>query len=69
LSEQGRENMVKAALNAATADGELTQVKRDALSELATGLGMTPTHLQGVLASWTAPVVAHGGGDGAVWAS
>jgi hypothetical protein len=69
LSEPGRENVVKAALDAATSDGELSQTKREALSQLAAGLGMTPTHLQGVLAGWTAPVVARGGSDGAVWAT
>lgn len=69
LSEQGRENVVKAALDAATADGELTDAKRTALGELAAALGMTQTHLDGVFAGWTAPVVAHGEGDNGVWAS
>jgi hypothetical protein len=69
LSEAGRENVVTGALAAATADGQLTEAKRAAIGELATGLGMSATHLTGVLAGWTAPVVASSDTDGGVWAS
>jgi hypothetical protein len=60
LSEQGRENVVNLALQAATGDGDLTDAKKAALGELAAGLGMTPTHLAGVLAGWTPPIVEAG---------
>ena len=62
LSDRGRESVVEAALSAATADGELTEAKRTALGELADGLGMTPIHLQGVLASWSPPPALAAGG-------
>jgi len=68
LGEQGRETVVKLALAAATADGQLTEAKRAALGELASGLGMSSTHLAGVFAGWAAPVVASAETDGHVWA-
>jgi hypothetical protein len=52
LNERGREIVVKNALAAATADGSLTEEKRAAVSDLAQKLGMSDTHLVGVLASW-----------------
>lgn len=51
LNDRGREIVVKVA----TADGTLTDEKREALSKLARELGMTETHLAGVLATWQTP--------------
>jgi hypothetical protein len=50
LTERGRELVVQQALDLATVDGVLSEGKRSALSELATTLGMSETHLRGVLA-------------------
>lgn len=53
LTDRGREIVVKRALGAAAADGTLDDDKREAVTELATTLGMTETHLLGVFAGWT----------------
>jgi hypothetical protein len=57
LSERGRETVVRNALVAATADGALTDDKRAELTEVAKTLGMTDTHIVGVLASWRNPAL------------
>lgn len=53
LTDRGRELVVKGALDVATSDGSLDDDKVAALSELANTLGMTDTHLRGVLAEWS----------------
>lgn len=50
MTDRGRELVVQQALDVATVDGVLSETKRSALSELATTLGMSETHLRGVLA-------------------
>ncbi len=50
MTERGRELVVQNALDVATVDGVLSEAKRSALTELATTLGMSETHLRGVLA-------------------
>jgi hypothetical protein len=53
LADRGREVVVKNALDVAASDGALGQDKVAAITELATTLGMSETHLRGVLAEWT----------------
>ena len=53
LSDQGRESVIRAAYTAATADGQLTEQKEEALVTLAQGLGMTEAHYRGVTVGLT----------------
>lgn len=58
LTEKGRELAVQGALDVATCDGVLDEPKRAAITELATTLGMSETHLRGVLAGWSPELAA-----------
>lgn len=50
MTDRGRELVVQQALDVATVDSDLNEVKRSALAELAATLGMSEAHLRGILA-------------------
>lgn len=50
LADQGKENLVRAAVKTALADGPLTDLERSVINGTAATLGMTQAHTQGVIA-------------------
>ena len=50
LADQGKENLLRAAVKTALADGPLTDLERSVVNGTAAALGMTQAHSQGVIA-------------------
>ena len=50
LADQGKENLLRAAVKTALADGPLTDLERSVVNSTAAALGMTQAHCQGVIA-------------------
>jgi Tellurite resistance protein TerB len=50
LADPGKENLVRAAVKTALADGPLTDLERSIVNGTAAALGMTQAHTQGVIA-------------------
>ena len=50
LADQGKENLLRAAVKTALADGPLTDLERSVVNGTAASLGMTQAHTQGVVA-------------------
>ncbi len=51
LNDEGKESVIKAAFYVAMADGEFQQEEQELIAKIASDLGMTKAHLQGVLSS------------------
>jgi hypothetical protein len=49
LADQGKENLLRAAVKTALADGPLTDLERSVVNSTAAALGMTQAHAQGVI--------------------
>jgi len=50
LADQGKENLLRAAVKTALADGPLTDLERSVVNGAAAALGMTQAHSQGLVA-------------------
>jgi len=50
FADQGKENLLRAAVKTALADGPLTDLERSVVNGTAAALGMTQAHSQGVVA-------------------
>ena len=54
LNGHGKEIVIKCALSVAAADGHIDRTEIDLLGQIATALGMTDSHLRGILNQMTA---------------